>query len=83
MEFAATGTGVVEKIAELGAVWVDVGRAVPRKPGIALEDQELMFRAQLLAHAVHVRREVGFDHGRSKSAPGARGQCWSGKGSAK
>ena len=69
MQLTPARAGVVEEIAELAAVGLDVGCAVLGQSRVALKDKELMLRAECLPERVqmtwqmrafgHLDREAG------------------------
>lgn len=52
LKFAPSGTGIVKQIAELTWVWFDFSNAL-LKPGVALQDEDLVLRPAGLAHCMH------------------------------
>lgn len=53
---------IVEQVRQLRAVRVEVGGGILGQARVALEDQQLVFRARLLSDAVEVAREVRGRH---------------------
>ena len=62
LQLAAARGRVVEEVGQLGAVGLDVGGRVLGQTRIALQNEQLVFRPQGLAHRIHMRWEMSGGH---------------------
>lgn len=70
LQLAPARAGIVEQVAELAGIWLDVG-VVLLELWITLQDQDLVLGATALAHGVHRSRGLQPAHGSMLG-----GMCW-------
>lgn len=61
-QFVWASRAIVEEVGQLGAVGIEIGSRVLGQAWVALEDEQLVLGARLLADAVQVAREVSVGH---------------------